>query len=420
MTANKIQTAKELLLIYIVAVIVGFGALCLTALIPQKAVMKHVQESTQYLHEQGLYSDLLGLKQGSMFNLDGYTDAIMLNEAAHIDHSNILKSVAYSYIFTRHDTNGYTKIDDLDFICKNGTNPDEAYSYGRYWHGYITFIRPLLGVLNYNNIRTINLILLSLFAALIVVLAQHTFGASMSLSFGLSLVFTVFPVVTLSMQFTSVFYIAFIGVIILLLFPRAMCMHPLSYFFILGISTSYLDLLTAPMVTLCYPLLFYLSLEKRNLTTIQITSRLIMMSAIWSLGYGGFWMAKWIIGYLLTGDDFIRNAFLQVGLHTRTEISPLNMVIMLARYLSSIPVIMTLCISLIFFLVTFEREKVRNNCWVLIIAIIPILWMTILNNHTYYHVWFSWRNIIPSVTCLLYFFVSTTSIINDIRKRLSQ
>lgn len=421
MFRNKtiIQTSRNLFLILIIAVITGFGGLCATALIPQKPVMEHIHESAQYLHEQGLYADLLGLRQGTSFNLDGYTDAIMLNEAAHIDCSDVLHSAVNNNIFTRHDKNGYSRIDDLDYICKNGTSQDGTYSYGRYWHGYITLLRPLLGGFNYNDIRTINIILLSLLTLLIIVLAQITIGESMAFAFGLTLIFAIFPVVPLSLQFTSVFYIAFLGVAILLLFPKVVCKNPFPYFFILGICTSYFDLLTAPMVTICYPLLFYLSMVKKDFTSIQIINKTILLVIVWGIGYGGFWMTKWVIGYLLTGEEFIRNAFMQVGLRTHAEISPLNILTMIVRFISSIPVIWILCVSLIYFVIRFEKSKVHNNSWLLVLAIIPVFWLTILNNHTYYHIWFAWRNLLPSVTCLLYFFFSSTSFTSNIKKRLS-
>lgn len=43
---------------------------------------------------------------------------------------------------------------------------------------------------------------------------------------------------------------------------------------------------------------------------------------------------------------------------------------------------------------TITKKSIINAVPFLIIAISPIIWMLVMNNHSYYHSWFTYRNLL--------------------------
>ena len=70
-------------------------------------------------------------------------------------------------------------------------------------------------------------------------------------------------VIGLSMQYAPIFFIMLISVFILLKFKDKLLENNnlIYYFLIIGMATSFFDLLTYPLITLRTPLIFYLLLE---------------------------------------------------------------------------------------------------------------------------------------------------------------
>ena len=69
-----------------------------------------------------------------------------------------------------------------------GETPDMIVSYGRYWHGYMLTLKPLLSVFNYSQIRVVNAAVVAALALWLVVLLWRRQLKRYILPYGLSLI----------------------------------------------------------------------------------------------------------------------------------------------------------------------------------------------------------------------------------------
>ena len=77
------------ILIYIGILIFFVLFMFLGCLIPSKYLEKHVVESSNIINENGLNNTIIPMIN---FELDNYTDSLMINEAYSVDNSNALYS----------------------------------------------------------------------------------------------------------------------------------------------------------------------------------------------------------------------------------------------------------------------------------------------------------------------------------------
>ena len=169
------------------AIMMGMIALffCLQILvfcIPQELMREEAKESSLVLDEEGRgWEYIFSYARGAQ--LDTKTDDIMIERATE----NPDKSVLYNAM----DCNGYP----------------------RYWHGYLAFLKPLMIVLSYSQIRYLYMILyMMLFAAVVMKLAK-TINTAAAYTWTISLVMAYFVILPFSLQYSSVFLLMFIAML---------------------------------------------------------------------------------------------------------------------------------------------------------------------------------------------------------------
>lgn len=144
-----------------------FAAYC----VPGAPVRRNIARSVPLLQQEGLYPEYFGFK---LFQMDNYTDTIMLFEAATADETDPLTAMMRAT--TYNVDNFETMQDDLAGYLDARQNGDDlpgdldAFSYARYWHGYLIWLRPLLAFLSYGQVRLVQYVVL--FALLALVLAR--------------------------------------------------------------------------------------------------------------------------------------------------------------------------------------------------------------------------------------------------------
>ena len=116
--------------------------------LPGEPVRDHVYDSAVKIAGEGLYPEYLNFK---LFQMDNYTDTIMLTEAASADEAPPLTAMMTN---TAYNVDNFeTLADDLQwYIVRDwaaGAQRTDApalvpFSYARYWHGYLIWLRPLL------------------------------------------------------------------------------------------------------------------------------------------------------------------------------------------------------------------------------------------------------------------------------------
>ena len=311
----------------------------------------------------------------------------------------------------------------------NGTKPVDnlikAYStddiairqnYGRYWHGYHIFIKPLLYFYSVAHIRFFNMCL-QLILIIILCLELYKKDAKLLIPF-LSGIIALNPVSSaLCFQFSSMFYITFISALILLK-KEIYTSSSYPYFFLwIGIVTSFIDFLTYPLIGLCINLLLFLILTEYPL--IVRIKQIITASTYWAIGYLGMWSGKWVIASLLTNDNVIKEAFNQTIFRMNGDVpwfksytyfdvlyTNLREFIHPGIYVLLIIVVM-LYIFAIFSKKYYIKFNFNKDIALLIVALFPFLWFLISQNHSIWHPWMAHKNLIVTFIVLIYIMSSS-------------
>ena len=127
--------------------------------LPGEPVRDHVYDSAVKIAGEGLYPEYLNFK---LFQMDNYTDTIMLTEAASADEAPPLTAMMTN---TAYNVDNFeTLADDLQWYIERdwaaGAQRTDApalvpFSYARYWHGYLIWLRPLLLVTDITGVRVV-------------------------------------------------------------------------------------------------------------------------------------------------------------------------------------------------------------------------------------------------------------------------
>ena len=139
------------------------------------------------------------------------TDCLMMNiRLSGEGKSPIYSAMMNEYHLNDTGTQGYLSIaKDTEILAVKGPKAmNEVWNYGRYWHGYQLILKPLLVFFDYSSIRIINYFILSSLTFLCLLFILRRYDATVSLLFLLSLLLVGFPVVPMTIQFSTCFYIA--------------------------------------------------------------------------------------------------------------------------------------------------------------------------------------------------------------------
>ena len=172
------KQALKIIITYFVLILSFIVLLTVSCIFPSKYIKENVEQSSKTLSQEGnrLRTKIIG--RDTIMEFDNYTDALMINTAYSIDN----KTPLYSSFVARknyipeitekiyEDTSGelksaskyehHNEVGELEDTV-NGEKL-ESFEYARYWHGYLTVLRPLLLIANLGQIRIIFTIVLFL------------------------------------------------------------------------------------------------------------------------------------------------------------------------------------------------------------------------------------------------------------------
>ena len=275
---NKIPKTHEItrvifkyILTFFIVIIIFVGLLTLSSTFPQDWIQKNMEKSVEELYEEGIPSNILGIY------FDSASDTTMLNAAYSIDSRNPLESAMLARIDYvpekqqkyHEDTitldnvkvnEGYNVKEQLKKTVDGDIK--ETYEYARYWHGYISIIRPLLIFFSFNEIRKILICVFAMLAMLLMMLLYKKINFKYCFIIILSLLVSEYFFMGLNLQGTFTFIIAMLAsIIICIRFEKIKNIG--LYFFVIGMATCYFDLLTHPIITLGIPMIIYLLLKQK-------------------------------------------------------------------------------------------------------------------------------------------------------------
>ncbi len=399
----------------IISIILGALLLMLVYSLPIKNIIGNIANSSNIYATNEMYPQWAPDNLGS--TIDNYTDSLMLNLALFPGTGSSIKdSMNSPYL---HFLNSQTPIEDL-FLSFSEANYEYAYlqTYPRYWHGYLTVLKPLLSVTSFSNIRMMNAYLQLILLCVVCIKLFQLGKAKALLPFG-DAILVINPISTaLCMQFSSIYYITLLGILSLLHMKDTK--NYWKIFLWIGICTAYFDLLTYPLVGLGITLLIFLTVK--NTSSEKQLPKVLTASGVWLLGYAGMWIGKWILAYIITGNNIILDGFSNV-LHRMNDdtllesgisnASKVQGILLNLEALLTFPIIVLICIGTLWFIKRLLGKKYvisinpSSALNIGIVALFPFVWYLIVNNHSIIHRWMTYRSLSITVFAVTYILIST-------------
>lgn len=189
--------------------------------------------------------------------------------------------------------------------------------YSRYWHGYLLLLKPALALgFDISSIRVCKIAMQAVLIACIAILLLKERLLVPGLAFLFFLLSTHFETVFVSMQYSSVYILVYGAITYILLSKRHSLEKQCTLFVFVGALTNFFDLLTAPLLTLCIPLLFILFLSAKREKNPLSAQQVLKIALFWSLGYFGIWLMKWAVASIILNENIFSQAVSQAALRT--------------------------------------------------------------------------------------------------------
>jgi hypothetical protein len=291
-------------------------ALTLSCLIPSAAIERNCRKSAAVLLPLGGYPHAFGIPSKA-FQLDHFTDSIMLNVAYTVDARQPLRSALADSL--RQSALDSTLL--LGSLVSASSRISHGWSYVRYWHGYLVYLRPLLVLLDRRQILLVLGVILALVTGLLV-LTLWKADASLAVAILLSLLLTNVLVVVQSLQFVQTYVLAMALSLFVARTHRRSDTFQIATFSVAGALTAFIDVLATPVVTLGIPLLVLVHglRSQHRLTRFREGPRRVLDCSIaWLFAYGACWAGKWILASALLRQDVIADGLGRLALRTSAQ-----------------------------------------------------------------------------------------------------
>jgi hypothetical protein len=377
--------------IFLLLLILFWGFALLSCLIPEKAVMRNIEQSLKFMDDQPDYPQMI--IYGNQHRPDYAMDGQITNIIYTIDNQDVIKSSLLGRC--RMEDNVYvSQWQYVKYNTEHNTLKPNV-NYARYWHGNSYFFRIFYSFTNYNEIKWIIFLITSVLMAAFAMSLYREMGGLKAMMVLIGLFLTNVYVMQFSMQQSPVLIITI--VISLILFKQMRNKkNPAVLFFVTGAVTTYFDLLTAPLLTLGIPMLIWVSLrnEENKLKEDLISGvrQLILFGTLWLVAYAGAWAIKIAIAIPFADFDLFSDVKNQVMIRTGSAgISRMAAVEANFNFLPLVYINILLLILLITCILSFNRKGIPNAILFVLIATLPYVWFFGAANHSFDHNWFTYR-----------------------------
>lgn len=397
--------------------------LYISALLPSEGIKKNIKESVQTINDPRDWVDPITFSGGETkgpYTINIGTDAIMMNVIYNMNLESPFKSILLDRLYGKSD-NIYDCMPNL--IATVDGDATHEFFYGRYWHGYIALWRPLFIFFNYLDLRTFNFFVFNLLVFLLIIFTTKKSGYFMALALSLSLIYINFWVIPMAFQYLSVFYLTLISSLIIMVSEVQKESFYLKLFFIIASLTTFLDLLTVPLITLGIPFLFILIKNQNDIkkqSFKQIFTLLFKLGLCWILGFALTWLMKIII-VSITDMSVISESIKQLQYRTNGAGGSFLETRYVAFYrnlkamffgIYSLQTLFILIFVIISWLIFRKKEKLSPVFYIYgIITILPYMWYFIAAEHSIMHNSFTYR--LQMMTILGFFLAYKESVDMD-------
>ncbi len=441
---NCIKRVFRAAVLLAAGIVAGYGLLTLVYLLPTKPMQANMASAADLFDKEREYYRVITGYISTQ--LDNYTDTWMVGNAVFAD--NDLPVWKQALACTRAEY-GEGPLDGL-IRYLSGEEGYTKVEYTRYWHGYLVLLKPLFLLFDYADLRVINLFMESALVLLVFGAFWQRGFVREGIAYFISLLFLMPVVVPLSIQFSIVFYIANGAMLVLLKWyqPIADSGHMGDYFQIVGMVTSFSDLLTYPIAALGMPLvcltlckgreqsqrsLLRIEESGRSLQTVEESKRglrpveesahrmrtiwerikeIVAASVYWGFGYGAMWAGKWVLSSIVLGDHTIANALSQIAMRSSHKQAGETIGVFTIwrrniEFYFEKPylLLITVCIVIACWVLFRNRNRLGtlflDAIPFLLIACMPLVWYALAGQHSYEHHWFTFRGLMVSVFACL-------------------
>lgn len=279
-------------------------------------------------------------------------------------------------------------------------------SYTRYWHGYQVFVRPMLVLGTYEG-----MVYVSVFCYLALLLFCFTamkkrLGAPCAFAFFFALYWVRIFATSVCLNNSGCFISAMALTLFVLHYAdtdKERLLYPL--FLLAGMFVNYIDVLTAPLVSLGLPLAVLLLCKLRGNTTATLADTLVTTASLpvfWGFGYGVFWALKWLLASVVLGRNVISDAVSQAefriagnALYATTPVDAIiaNLAVLMPGGRPARIALLFLCALALLLLLLFHKpvKRMLPALPLLLVAAFPFVWMIVLSNHSEIHAPFVYR-----------------------------
>ncbi|MBE6689455.1 MAG: hypothetical protein E7588_09345 [Ruminococcaceae bacterium] len=382
---------------------VFFGIMSLTALLPYEWIKPNMQKSALMYKDADMFYSLDGTGGGVIHN---YADAVLLGVIEGFDGSKPFYSATdCAYYRGEQITPGQALYESFE------NDPDA--SYARYWHGMASVVKPLMIFTDVLGIKALFGIALGavciVYFALLLRKRYYALAVMSAISFALCRVW----MAALCIEYFSCFMLMFVFSSVVI---HGKNMPSTAMLFtVFGALTCFFDFLTCETVTLCLPLICLLHSENKNLKKSFYT--LLKCCVGWLSGYSLTFFAKWVIAGMVTGrsiSDIALNqgVYRMAGDFSGEVFQPaaalavnLNMMFPFSLFKTPAGIWLTLALTVfVLFCVwyVFRNEKAESGLMyvMLAVALIPVVRILVVNNHSALHPFMTYRALFNSIVAV--------------------
>ena len=392
-------------------------ALTLACLIPRSALERNARASAGAILPRGGYPRAFHIPSKA-FQLDYYTDSIMLNLAYEADARHPLRSALA-------DSETVSALDQRTLLMLGGLATADSLqhlSYARYWHGYLIYLRPLLVWLDHGGVLLLIGVLLGVLTLLLLV-ALFPADRALAIPLAAALVLTNVAAVVQSLQLVQTFVLA-VGLSLWMARTRrrSASFHTVA-FLLAGGLTAFFDVLTAPLMTWGLPLLVVVHVLHREgrLGGFRRGLGLVVRSAAaWGYAYVACWASKWVLTSALLGQSVIADAFEQVAFRAGSRATNVSLMVDAlvgfavpvrisaplvnigallefdnrARLMLNLGLYAALVVAALALLAAFRNRRLDGAfvALLVVVAAAPYAWYALTAEHAARHYWFTYRS----------------------------
>ena len=385
-------------LLVAICVAVGFALLLAAFALPTEPMRENALASQDVFAREGSYP--MARTLGVDAKLDNFTDSMMLVQAGYqAPETTLLQRTLNVYRPFPHGNRGAAAGVYAESLATPAPAPQS--NYGRYWHGYLAVLKPLLSLFTYEQLRVVNAVWVALLGLIVAALMWRRGLRRYILPFVVT-VLLFDPVATaMNMFYTQVYAVTMLACIAILSgwnWLRARTGRLLLLFTLTGCLTSYLDLLTCPLVSFGVPCVLCLCLAAPDW---KDGLKLVLTALIcWGIGYGGMWAGKWVLAALLGGENIGLLEALRLRSSAAGASNPLGAIAVIVKRLLvhlRVPMLaLALLLALVLAVLFLRRsplEKLKSLAWLpwAAVCLLPFVWIAFAQNHSYIHRWFVYR-----------------------------